>query len=111
MKLRLECGVSSHTICDELLEIELENEHVLTLYPDESGFLHQVAIEATTSTWETSTSSIPEQRTLQVVFKVDEQLKETLLTDLRFVESALCEPPRLFRRVCYVSPATMTGAS
>jgi hypothetical protein len=79
MKLRLECGVSSHTICDELLEIELENGHVLTLYPDESGFLHQVAIEAKTSTWETNTSTIPEEKTLQLVFKFDEQLKEKLL--------------------------------
>jgi len=82
--------VSSHTICDELLEIELENGHVLTLYPDESGFLHQVAIEAKTSTWETNTSTIPEEKTLQLVFKFDEQLKEKLLADLRFVESALC---------------------
>lgn len=90
MKLRLECDVSSHTICDQILEMELENGHVLTLYPDESGILHRVAIEASTSTWKTSTSSIPEHSTLQLVFKYDEQLKETLLADLRFAESALC---------------------
>jgi hypothetical protein len=90
MRLRLECDVSSQTTCDEILSIELENGNVLMLYPNESGILYRIAIEASTSTWETSTSSIPEQRTLQVAFKVDEQLKETLLTDLRFVESALC---------------------
>jgi len=90
MKLRLECNANSQTLCDEILDIELENGHVLTLYPNESGILHRIAIEASTSTWETSTSSIPERRVHQVVFKVDEELKGALITDLRFVESALC---------------------
>jgi hypothetical protein len=90
MRLRLECDVDSEAICDEILEIELENGHVLTLYPDASRIIRQVAIEASTSTWETSTSSIAGQRTLKLVFKFDERLKESLLADLRFAESALC---------------------
>lgn len=90
MKLRLECDVNSQTMCDEILDIELENGHVLTLYPDQSGILHRIAIETSTSTWETSTSSVPEKKTHQVVFKVDEELKEALIADLRFAESALC---------------------
>lgn len=90
MKLRLECDVNSQTLCDEILDIELENGHVLTLYPNQSGILHRIAIEAPTSTWETTVSSIPEERTHQVVFKVDEELKEALVADLRFAESAFC---------------------
>lgn len=90
MKLRLECDVNSQTLCDEILDIELENGHVLTLYPNQSGILHRIAIEAPTSTWETTVSSVPEERTHQVVFKVDEELKEALVADLRFAESAFC---------------------
>ena len=29
----------------------------------------------------------------------------------KLIDQSVYEPPRLFRRVCYVSPATMTGAS
>lgn len=90
MRLRLECDVSSQTMCDEILDIELENGHVLTLYPDDSGILNRIAIEASTSSWETTISSLPEKRTHEVVFKVDEELKEALVADLRFAESALC---------------------
>ena len=90
MKLRLECGVDSQTLCDEILDIKLENGHVLSLYPDDSGILGRIAIEARTEIWKTSTDSIPEQRTLQLQFEVDEELKETLIADLRFAESALC---------------------
>jgi len=90
MRLRLECDVDSQTMCDEILDVELENGHVLTLYPNQSGILDRMAIEAATPTWETSTSSIPEKRTHQIVFKVDEELRKELIADLRFTESALC---------------------
>ena len=90
MRLRLECDVDSQSVCDEIRKIELENGHVLTLYPDASGILHRMTIEASTSEYETSTSSVPERKMLKVIFKIDEQLKHQLLDDLRFVESALC---------------------
>jgi len=90
MRLRLECDVDSQSVCNKILEIELENGHVLTLYPDDSGILHRMTIEASTSEYETSTGSVPERKMLKVVFKIDEQLRDQLLDDLRFVESALC---------------------
>jgi len=34
-----------------------------------------------------------------------------LVPDVVFEELRILEPPRLFRRLCYVSPATMTGTS